>query len=389
MVSYPTGISPLPSTKTAGPVASRSLSAVAIVHDYLTQRGGAERVVLSMLKAFPDAPLYTSLYEPEATYPEFANYDVRPMWTNRLRPLRLDHRRGLPMYPLAFSSLRIPDAQMVLCSSSGFAHGVRTTARKVVYCYTPARWLYEEAGAYMAGWPASVRAANRCVRRPLRAWDRHAASSADAYLTSSSVVRDRIRATYGVDAEVLPPAVSTSVGSGQPIQRLVPGYVLCASRLLRYKNVDAVVSAFDLLDDARLVVVGDGPERRRLHALAGNNVTFLGRVTDAELRWLYMNCAGLVSAAYEDFGLTPVEAAAIGKPAAVLRAGGFLDTVVDGQTGLFFDALRPESIALAVTCLLNRTWDSRLIRAHAERFGEDRFAESLRRVVFAESTDGR
>jgi glycosyltransferase involved in cell wall biosynthesis len=198
-------------------------------------------------------------------------------------------------------------------------------------------------------------------------------------------VRDRIRATYGVDAEVLPPAVSTSVGSGQPIQRLAPGYVLCASRLLRYKNVDAVVSAFDLLDDARLVVVGDGPERRRLHALAGNNVTFLGRVTDAELRWLYMNCAGLVSAAYEDFGLTPVEAAAIGKPAAVLRAGGFLDTVVDGQTGLFFDALRPESIALAVTCLLNRTWDSRLIRAHAERFGEDRFTEGLRRTVFAET----
>ena len=358
-----------------------SQTRVAIVHDYLTQRGGAERVVLSMLRAFPDAPLYTSLYQPDGTYPEFADYDVRPIWTNRLRPLRADHRRGLPMYPLAFTSLRITDVETVLCSSSGFAHGVRTNARKVVYCYTPARWLYDQAGAYLAGWPTAVRAAHRCVRRPLRAWDKRAASSADLYLTSSSVVRDRIRATYGVEAEVLPPAVSASAGEATPINGLAGGYVLCPSRLLSYKNVDAIIDAFALLPDARLVVAGDGPEGRRLHAIAGPNVTFLGHVTDTQLRWLYANCAGLVSAAFEDFGLTPLEAAAAGKPAAVLRAGGFLDTVVEGETGVFFDFLKPPSIAGAITELLTRRWDFRRLVDHAAGFGEIPFARRIRQVV--------
>ena len=128
---------------------------IAIVHDYLTQRGGAERVVLSILKMYPDAPLFTAVYNPDGTYPEFADYDVRPLWTNRVGALRRDHRRGLLIYPLAFSALKV-DTDVVVCSSSGFAHGVRTTGRKVVYCYTPPRWLYDEAHTYLAGWPTPV-----------------------------------------------------------------------------------------------------------------------------------------------------------------------------------------------------------------------------------------
>jgi glycosyltransferase involved in cell wall biosynthesis len=354
---------------------------VAIVHDYLTQRGGAERVVLSMLKAFPGAPLYTSLYEPDATYPEFADHDVRTLWTNRLRSLRTDHRRGLPMYPLAFSGLRIADADVVLCSSSAFAHGVRTDARKIVYCHTPPRWLYDEADTYLAGWSGPVRAANRAIAAPMRRWDRRAAYSANSYIANSTAVQDRIRSTYGIAAPVVAPAVSPPGEDAVPVPAVRHPFVLCASRLLAYKNVDAVVAAFGQVSDATLVVVGDGPEARRLQAIAGTNVMFLGRVTDAELCWLYSECEGLVAAAFEDFGLTPIEAAAFGKPSAVLRAGGFLDTVVEGKTGVFFENLTPGAIAAGVNRILRHRWDARTITVHAAHFGEDRFADELRAVA--------
>lgn len=347
------------------------------MHDYLTQRGGAERVVLSMLKAFPGAPVYTALYEPDGTFPEFADYDVRPMWTNRVRALRRDHRRGLLVYPIAFSRLLI-DAELVLCSSSGFAHGVKTTGRKVVYCHTPPRWLYDQSATYLAGWPPAVARVVRLAGPALRRWDRRAAASAHAYVANSSMVRDRIMATYDIDAKVVPPPFAPLTGGGP---RPTPGFVLCVSRLLAYKNVNAVVAAFDRLPGARLVVVGSGPEMQTLTATAGPNVTLLGRVSDADLEWLYGNCAGVVAASYEDFGLTAVEAAAHGKPSAVLRFGGFLDTVVDGETGVFFDEPAAPYIAKAIEQLLAGEWDASAVLGHAEFFTEQAFVLRLGRAV--------
>jgi glycosyltransferase involved in cell wall biosynthesis len=354
---------------------------VAIVHDYLTQRRGAERVVLAMLRAFPDAPLYTSVYEPSTTFPEFADHDVRTLWTNRVPGLRRDHRRGLPLYPLAFSGHTV-DADVTICSSSGFAHGVKTTGRKVVYCYAPARWLYDEADAYLAAWPPLVRAGTRALGGPMRTWDRWAAQSADAVLTSSTAVQDRIARHYGLHAAVLPPPVSVDTNGEQcPVAGVEPGFVLSVGRLLTYKNVDGVVAAMSRLRDHRLVVVGDGPERHRLEAMAGPNVTFVGEVGDAELRWLYASCAGLVSASFEDFGLTPIEAAAYGKPSAVLRRGGFLDTVIEGRTGVFFDDVSPAVIATGVATMLARPWRSDDLTARARAYSRDSFARSLVAVV--------
>lgn len=331
---------------------------IAIVHDYLTQRGGAERVVLSMLQTFPGAPVYTALYEPGSTFPDFENHDIRPLWTNRIAALRRHHRMGLPLYPIAFAGLRV-DADVVICSSSGFSHGVRTTGRKIVYCYTPPRWLYDQAGSYLAGWPSVVAGAVRATGPVLRRWDKRAAATADAYLTSSTVVRERIQEAYGIDAEVVPPPVPSPVrGEQRPVDGVEPGFVLCVSRLLSYKNVDAVVSAFKNLPGACLVVVGEGPEQARLTRMAGSNVSLLGRVDDAELAWLYANCAGVVSASYEDFGLTAVEAASCGKPVAVLRAGGFLDTVVERETGMFFDGPVGVEVAEALTRMLDHAWDA-------------------------------
>ncbi|MGI8685800.1 MAG: glycosyltransferase [Acidimicrobiales bacterium] len=361
---------------------------VAIVHDYVSQRGGAERVVLSMLKAFPGALLYTGVYEPDETFPEFAQHDVRPLWTNRIGAVRRDHRKGLFLYPFAFQSLRV-DADVVLCSSSGFAHGVRTTGRKIVYCYTPPRWLYDQAELYLSGWPRPVSAMMKVTGPAFRAWDRRAAASADQYLTTSTVVRQRVRVAYGRQAEIVPPPVAEFVtGCRSPVTVLEPHFVLCVARLLTYKNVDKVIVAFEDLPDKRLVVVGDGPEAGRLAALAGANVTLLPEVDDAQLAWLYANCTGVVSAAHEDFGLTVVEAAACGKPVAVLRAGGFLDTVTEGETGVFFDEPEARSIAKAVEQLFEGVWDITEDRAGEAYFTEDWFAEQLRETLFAAAASG-
>jgi glycosyltransferase involved in cell wall biosynthesis len=354
---------------------------VAIVHDYLTQRGGAERVVLAMADAFPGVPLYTSVYDPAGTFPEFADHDVRPLWTDRVGLLRRDHTVGLPLYPLAFSLTKI-EADVTICSSSGFAHGVRTTGAKVVYSYTPARWLYEESEAYLSGWPAAVRAGARLIAPPLRVWDKSTVRSAAVILTSSAAVQGRITRHYGRDALVVPPPIAVdATGPREPVPGVEPGFLLSVGRLLAYKHVDVVVAAMTRLPEVRLVVAGDGPERDRLQRAAPGNVTFVGQVGDEQLRWLYANSRGLVSASYEDFGLTPVEAAAYGKPAAVLRRGGFLDTVVEGVTGVFFDSLHPHAVAEAVSRLLEHPWRHADLVARAARYSPTHFAAALHEVV--------
>jgi glycosyltransferase involved in cell wall biosynthesis len=349
---------------------------VAIVHDYLTQRGGAERVVLAMSDAFPAAPIYTSLYEPEATFPEFAGRDIRTLWVNRLAPLRTHHRLAFPLLGPAFSSLNV-DADILLCSSSGWAHAARTTGRKFVYCHSPAKWLYR-SDEYLGAAPKSfARAALRALERPLRVWDAHAARSAETYVANSTAIAALILAVYGLNAEVVPPPVVLDAsGPRSPAAGVEPGFFLSVARPLPYKNVDRVVEAFSLLPDARLVLVGG-----TAHAKARPNVTVLTDISDSELRWLYANCRGLVAAAHEDFGLAPLEAAAFGKPTAALRAGGFLDTVVPGETGVFFETLDPAAVAAAVTALGARTFDENRLRQQAAAFSRERFVARLHDVV--------
>ncbi len=359
------------------------MTAVAIVHDYLTQRGGAERLVLSMLKAFPDAPLYTSLYLPDRTFDEFRWADVRPLSLDRIGTLRRHHRLALPFLAQAFSGTTI-SADVVLCSSSGWAHGVRSTGRKIVYCHTPAHWLYQ-AGQYLGGHQRLAGAALTMLAPALRRWDQRAASSADLYLTQCTAVRERIRQIYGIDAEVIPGPYRLAPDQPQlPVEALRPGYILCVSRLLPYKNVDVIVRAFSELRETTLVVAGSGPEARRLSRMASANVRLIGPVSDAQLAWLYANSAGVVAAAHEDYGLTPLEAAAFGKPAAVLRWGGFLDTVIEGQTGTFFDSPAPADVGMAVRRLQADVWDGPRIQTHAARYSEEGFIRRLRELALGQ-----
>jgi glycosyltransferase involved in cell wall biosynthesis len=352
------------------------VTTVAIVHDYLTQRGGAERVVLSMLKAFPQSPLYTSLYEPDLTFPEFAHADIRALPLNALRPLRKHHRLALALLGPAFSRCRIT-ADVVLCSSSGWAHGVAVEGRKIVYCYSPARWLYQPT-RYLGERGPAARSLLWALRPYLLRWDRRAAASADAYLTSSTAVAGHIRSTYGIEASIVAPPFSIDPsGEAQEVHGVDPGFFLCVSRLLPYKNLDGIIRAFAGLQE-RLIIVGSGPERRRLFQHIPSNVRLVGSVSEQQLRWLYAHAAGLIAASYEDYGLTPLEAAAFGLPACVLRGGGFLDTVIEGETGLFFDRPEPEAIRAAVLRMCPANFDKDRLRAHAARFSEVAFIDQLR-----------
>jgi glycosyltransferase involved in cell wall biosynthesis len=358
---------------------------LAIVHDYLTQRGGAERVVERFTEVFPGAPVFTSLYDPRSTFEAFRSVDVRTGVLDRAAVLRHHHRAALPFLAPWFAAQRF-DADVVLASSSGWAHEVRTTGRLVVYCHSPARWLYQRdhylrSTGGVPGTKALAGAALGVLSSPLRHVDQSAARRASAYVANSTATAALVRALYHREAEVLcPPPALDPAGEQREVHGLDKGFVLCVARLLAYKHVDAAVAAAVGLD-RHLVVVGDGPERHRLETIAGANVRFLGVVDDATLRWCYANAAVLVSVGFEDFGLAPLEAAAFGTPTVARRFGGALDTVVDGATGILLDDVSPARVRWAIRWLCACPPPPRELESHAASFSAERFAERLRAIV--------
>ena len=351
-------------------------SKVVIVHDYATQRGGAERVALDLLRAFPGARLVTSCWDPQNTYPEFSRYEVETLWLDRVASLRRDPRRAFPFLASAFSQHVIADADIVICSSSGWAHRVQTKAPKIVYCHNPARWLYQPHD-YFAGVPTWMRARFVDSSRSLRCSDAMAAHGAARYVVNSSAVAGRVRSAYGIESRVVPPARGlTPDGPMQPIPGIEPGFLLTISRPRNYKHTDAVCEAVASLPDERLVVVGGS--RTRAWPLG---VTAVNQLSDAELRWLYANATGLVAVAYEDFGLTPVEAQAFGLPAVALRAGGYLDSCVENLTAVLVDAPTPAHVAGGIRALHARTWDADAIKQCGERYSTPVFAARMHHIV--------
>ncbi|MDO4718447.1 MAG: glycosyltransferase [Propionibacteriaceae bacterium] len=356
---------------------------IAIAHDYLTQRGGAERVVLAMSRAFPEAVIYTTLYDPEGTYPDFASATIRTSWLNRFGVFRRDHRKALPLLALASDTLRV-DADIVVVSTSGWAHAFPTRGRRFVYCHSPARWLYLTK-TYLGGSALrSVKGVVLLALRPLlRRWDLKRARAAGTYVANSRVIRTRIRECYGIEAEVFPAPHSFDPSlPAEPIAELAgrEGYYLVVSRLLPYKNVTEVVRAFRGIPQHRLVIIGDGPLRDELLAGCPPNVTMLRGLSDGQMRYAYRNCRALIAPSIEDYGLTPIEAGAFGKPTLALRAGGYLDTVAEGVSGAFFEAPTPEAIAEAVAAD-HHDWDATAIIDHIDQFSEARFIQRLRDEV--------
>ncbi|WP_236082504.1 glycosyltransferase family 4 protein [Acidipropionibacterium jensenii] len=369
---------------------------VVIAHDYLTQRGGAERVAGCLAEAFPKAPILTSLHDPASTFPQFDNRAVATSPLNASHLLRRKFRFGLPLYAWFFEHAPIPrSADVVVASSTGFAHGVHTPpgTRKLVYCHSPARFLYL-SDEYLGGhwWRSPAGWALKALRPGLIAWDHRAAASADRYLCNSAVVRDRIKEVYGIDATVIhPPHILDASGPQEPVDQLAEmspdtgssSFFLVVSRLMAYKNVDVLLKAFAQMPDRRLVVVGRGPMRSELHAIAPANVTFLEGIPDSQLRWLYGHATAVLAPSKEDYGLTPVEGFSFGTPALALRAGGYLDTVVDSVSGYFFDSATPSDVQQAIEQLQEHPLDRTTILKHAEQFSPEAFKNRIRTEVEA------
>ncbi|MDQ4501910.1 glycosyltransferase [Sinomonas sp. ASV322] len=359
---------------------------VAIAHDYLTQRGGAERVVLAMHRAFPDATIYTTLYDPDGTYPEFRSARIVTSPLNRVALFRRDHRAALPFLAAASSALKVR-ADVVIASTSGWAHGFRSDGRMLVYCHSPARWLYLTRQYLGEAGRRSPRGLALAALRPLLVrWDRRAAAGADRYVANSTVVRDRITEVYGVEADIVHPPHSVDTGARlEPVPGLEGfvgdgGHFLVVSRLLPYKNVDQAIEAFRGLDE-RLLVIGAGPLAEALEAARPRNVRLASRLSDAQMRWAYSSAKALVAPSHEDFGITPLEGGAWGRPTIALRAGGYLDTIVEGVTGTFIERPTAAAIREAVRAFDPAAWDGARIRSHVEGFSERRFRERLRAEV--------
>lgn len=347
-----------------------------LAHDYLTQRGGAERVVLELARQFPDAPVVTSFYQPEATYPGFGDVDVRPAALSRVPFLRADPRRALPLLAPLFSLRKVPPG-VLLASSSGWAHALRSRGPKVVYCHNPARWLYQPHD-YFAGLPGPVRSLISRGLAPLRVWDQRAARTAQVYLANSSSVARRVRAAYGIEAEVVhPPSALAADDPQEQPAGIEPGYFLTVGRRRGYKNTELVCAAAAAAGQ-RLVVVGGLPKRAEPWP---DHLVGVEDISDDQLRWLYANCRAVVAMSQEDFGLTPVEGFTFGRPCIALRAGGYLDSCVEGVTGVFVDHPTVAELAGALSRFDERDYDRAAILAHAAQFSPPVFGSRIRAAV--------
>ncbi|HDQ72941.1 MAG TPA: glycosyltransferase family 4 protein [Chloroflexi bacterium] len=352
---------------------------LALLHDWLNQLGGAEDVLETLVSMFPRAPVYTSIYWREGMPAAYRDWDIRPTWMDRLPGIYRHHQAYFPLYPLAFSRLRLTGYDVVLSNKSGFCIGVQAEqALHICYCLAPTRYVWDfDAYAAREALSPAVRAILRPLVAFLRRWDYGAAQRVDHFVAISSEIQARIRRYYGRESTVIYPPVETDRFEPANTQ---DDYYLIVSRLIPYKRIDLAVRAFNQLA-LPLLIAGDGRDREPLEALAGPNVTFLGRVPDEDLPDLFARCRAYVLPGLEDFCISPVQAQAAGRPVIAYRAGGALDTVVEGETGVFFHEMTPEALASAVAGFDVDGVDPRACVRNAMRFDASVFKQALSRYI--------
>lgn len=350
------------------------MSRIALVHDYFVQMGGAERVVEALCELFPGAPVYATVALHERLTPNLREAEVRTSWMQRLPALERNNRRYFMLYPFAVESLDLSAYDLIISSSSGYAKGVRKRrgAVHVCYCHTPMRWAWRyEEYASREGFGKLSRTMLPLAIAGLRKWDQRAAQQPDHYIANSHYVAGRIKEVYGREATVIPPPID--VVRFHPASE-TEDYYLVLSRLIPYKRIDLAVEACTRLN-RRLIVIGDGPDRLRLEKLAGPSVQFLGRQPDSVVEHHAGRCRALLFPGEEDFGMTPLEVNAAGRPVIAYRAGGAIETVVERVTGLFFDQQTSGSLAAVIEEFEGYSWDQRTLRGHAESFNYEVFAK--------------
>jgi glycosyltransferase involved in cell wall biosynthesis len=351
---------------------------VALVHDFLLDLRGAERVFLVLCEMFPQADIFTAVYDPVGTEGRFEQRNVHTSFLQRLRPNATSFRRLLPLYPYAMEALDLSGYDLVLSSSSAWAHGVLPSpdAVHVCYCHNPFRYAWNARETTLRTQRPIVRPALSVVLARWRQWDWIAAQRVDRYIANSETTRRRVARYFTREADVVYPPVE--------VERFAPGAVgehyAVLSELMPHKRIELAVRAFNELGRP-LVVIGDGPDARRLQRLAGPTVRFTGRVSDAEVARLLATARALVVTATEEFGIAAVEAQAAGRPVIALDEGGVTESVQEGRTGVFYDVATPEALAAAVAAFDPLSVDPADCVANAQRFSVDAFAQEIRAIV--------
>jgi glycosyltransferase involved in cell wall biosynthesis len=351
---------------------------VALVHDFLLDVRGAERVFLALCDLFPDADLYTAVYDERGTEGRFADRRPATSFLQRARPDARTFRALLPLYPYAMEALDLRGYDLVISSSSAWAHGVIADADAIhlCYCHNPFRYAWNAREATLAKYDPLRRAILGFVFQRWRQWDWIAAQRVDFYAANSETTRKRVKRYFGREATVLYPPVET--------KRFAPSAVgsdyVVLSELMPHKRIDLAVEAFNELE-LPLTVVGNGPDARRLRRIAGPTVRFTGRVSDEDAAALLSTAKALVVTATEEFGIAAVEAQAAGRPVIALREGGVRETVVEGETGVFFEQPEPASLAAAVHGFDPLSVDPQACVDNAARFDVSHFRHGLRALV--------
>jgi glycosyltransferase involved in cell wall biosynthesis len=351
---------------------------VALVHDFLLDLHGSERVFLELCRLWPEADIFTAAYDEDGTEGRFAGRTVTSTYLQRLRPIARTFRALLPLYPNAIGALDLSDYDLVISSSSGWAHGVepRPGAVHVSYCHNHFRYAWNERDATLHRRNVVTRPLLGALLARWRRWDRNAARRVDHYVANSELTQSRVASYFGRgDVPVVYPPVHVERFAPRPVGR----HYVCLAELVPHKQLDVAIEAFNRLD-RQLLIVGEGPDYRRLKRLAGPTIGFAGRLGDAAVEEILGSARALVVPASEEFGIAAVEAQASGRPVIARRSGGALETVVDGLTGTFWDG-GPEALVAAVERFDVGAVDPAACVAQAARFSTTEFERGIREQV--------
>lgn len=353
---------------------------IALVHDYLNQYGGAERVLEALCTLFPNAPIYTLFYDARATGYAFEGHDIRTSFLQKVPFVRSHHRYFPMLMPLAIEQFDFSKFDLVISSSASYAKGIITGpgTKHICYCHTPTRyaWTDLDMKTEQLGYPRIARPFIPLLMPYIRVWDKQSSARPDVFLANSNFVKERIAKYYRREADVVYPPLNFSFFSiSQP-----QDYYLLIGRMVPYKRFDIAIKACANLG-LKLKVIGDGPQRKRLQQMAGKNTEFLGLISEEKLPYYYSHARALIFPQEEDFGISALESMASGRPVIAYRAGGALEYIQEGVNGIFFDEQTPESLAGAIAKFEEMMFNPLVVRESVERFDVAHFIEKIEGVV--------
>lgn len=355
---------------------------VAIIHDWLTIYGGAESIIRILHEMFPEAPIYTTVYNRENMPDDFRKMDIRTSFIQKFPFAKKKYTSYLPWMPRAFEEFDLSEYDLVISSNTSCSKGVLTGANTlhICYCNTPMRYGWDFYHEYKSAKSPLMQKIISKQMHKIRMWDRLSADRVDTFIANSYNVARRIEKHYRRDSKVIYPPVRTHMFQKS---NKTEDFYLVVSRLVPYKRIDLVAEAFTKLG-LNLVIIGDGSEYKNIEEKAGSNVKMLGRVDDDVVLDYMMRCKAFLFPGEEDFGITPIEAQACGKPVIAYGKGGALETVQADKTGVFFDQQTVESVVSAVRRFESMEFDADEIREHSEQFSEERFRKELKEFIYSE-----